>query len=85
MSLGTIVVVQCALLALLLLSSFELLIIDSNSVVYIGVKRLSITVGLNELVLNVVLKSIVESSLKRVKSLVNLKGKLLESRGILNS
>ncbi len=70
---------------MLLLSSFELPIVDSDSVVHIGVKRLSVTIGLNKLVFNVVLKSIVESSLKRVESLVNLEGKLLESGGILDS
>ncbi len=68
-----------------LLSSFELLIVDSNSVVHIGVKRFNVTIGLNKLVFNVVLKSIIESSLKRVRSLMNLKGKLLESRSILDS
>ncbi len=68
-----------------LLSSLELPIIDSDSVVYIGVKYSSVTIDLNKLVLNVVLKSIVESSLKRVRSLVNLKGKLSELRGILDS
>ena len=65
--------------------SLELPIIDSDSVVYIGVKRPSVTIDLNKLVLNVVFKSIVESSLKRVRSLVNLEGKLSESRGILDS
>ncbi len=67
-----------------LLSSLELPIVDSDSVVYIGVERLSVTIDLNKLVFNVVLKSIVESSLKRVGSLVNLEGKLSESRGILD-
>ncbi len=85
LSLGTTIVVRCALLALPLLSSLELPIVDSNSVVHIGVKRLSVTIGLNKFILNVVLKSIVESSLKHVRSLVNLKGKLSESRGILDS
>ncbi len=84
LSLGTTVVVQYALLALPLLSSLELPIIDSDSVIYIGVKRLSVTVGLDKLVLNVVFKSIIESSLKRVRSLVNSEGKLSESRGILD-
>ena len=68
-----------------LLSSLELLIIDGNSVVYVGVKCSSVTIDLNKLVFNIVLKSIVESSLKRIKSLVNLESKLLELRGILNS
>ena len=85
LSLGTTVVVRCALLALPLLSSLELPIVDGDSVVHIGVKRLSVTVGLDKLVLDVVLKSIVESSLKRVRSLVNPEGKLSESRGILDS
>ncbi len=85
LSLGTTIVVQRALLALPLLSSLELPIVDSDSVIYISVKRPSVTIDLNKLVLNVVLKSIVESSLKRVGSLVNLKGKLLESKGILDS
>ncbi len=70
---------------MLLLSSLELPIVDSDSVIHIGVKRPSVTIDLNKLVLNVVLKSIVESSLKRVRSLVNPKGKLLESRDILDS
>ena len=68
-----------------LLSSLKLPIIDSNSVVYIGVKCLSVTIDLNKLVLNVVLKSIVESSLKRVKSLVNFESKLSKLRGIFDS
>ena len=68
-----------------LLSSFKLLIVNSNGVVYIGVKRLSVIISLNKLVFNVVFKSIVESSFKRVGSLVNFKGKLLELRGILDS
>ena len=84
LSLGTTVVVRCALLALPLLSSLELPIVDSDSVVHIGVKRLGVTVGLDKLVLDVVLESIVESSLKRVGSLVNPEGKLSESRGILD-
>ncbi len=84
LSLGTTVVIQYALLALPLLSSLELSIIDSDSVVYISVKCPSVTIDLNELVLDVVLKSIVESSLKRVGSLINPKGKLSESRGILD-
>ncbi len=85
MSLGTTIVIRYTLLALPLLSSFELLIVDSDSVVYIGIKRLSITISLNKLVLNVVLKSIVESSLKRVGSLVNPKSKLLELKSIFDS
>ncbi len=84
LSLGATIVVRRALLALPLLSSLELPIIDGDSVVHIGVKRLSVTIDLNKLVLDVVLKSIVESSLKRVGSLVNPKGKLSESRGILD-
>ncbi len=72
MSLGTIVVVQYALLALLLLPSFELPIVNSNGVVHVGVKRLSVIIDLDKLIFNVVLKSIVESSLKRVGSLVDL-------------
>ncbi len=68
-----------------LLSSLELLIIDSNSVVHIDVKCPSVTIDLNKLIFNVVFKSIVESSFKRVGSLVNLESKLLESRGILDS
>ena len=46
-----------------LLALFELLIVDSNSVVYILIKRLSVTVDLNKLVLDVVLKAVVEASL----------------------
>ncbi len=65
--------------------SLELPIIDSDSVVYIGVECLSVTIDLNKLVLNVVFKPIVESSLKHVRSLVDLKSKLLESKGILDS
>ena len=84
LSLGTTIVVRYALLALLLLSSLELPIIDSDSVVHIGVKRLSVTVSLDKLVFDVVLKSIIESSLKRVGFLVNPEGKLSESRGILD-
>ncbi len=85
LSLGTTIVVQRALLALPLLSSLELPIVDSNNVVHISVKRLSVSIDLNKLVFNVVLKSIIESSLKHVGSLVNFEGKLLESRGILDS
>ncbi len=85
LSLGTIVVIQRALLALPLLLSLELSIVDSNSIVHIGVKRLSVTIDLDKLVFNVVFKSIIESSLKRVRSLVNFESKLLESRGILDS
>ncbi len=70
---------------MLLLSSLELTIVDSDSVIYIGVERFSVTIDLNKLVFNVVLKSIVESSLKRVRSLVDSKGKLSESRDILDS
>ncbi len=85
LSLGTTIIIQYALLALPLLSSLELPIIDSDNVVYIDVKRLNVSIDLNKLVLNVVLKSIIESSFKRVRSLVNLEGKLLESGGILDS
>ncbi len=46
-----------------LLALFELLIVDSNSVVYILIERLNIAVNLNKLVLNVVLKAVVEVSL----------------------
>ena len=65
--------------------SLKLPIINSNNVVYIDVKRLSVIIDLNKLVFNVIFKSIVESSFKRVRSLVNLEGKLLELRGILDS
>ncbi len=65
--------------------SLELPIIDSDSVVYIGVERPSVTIDLNKLVFNVVFKPIIESSLKHVGSLVDPKGKLLELRGILDS
>ena len=68
-----------------LLSSLELPIIDSNSVVYIGVKCPSVIIDLNKLVFNVVFKSIIESSLKYVGSLVNFEGELSKSRGILDS
>ncbi len=85
LSLGTTVVIWYAFLALPLLLSFELPIIDSDSIVHIDVKRLSVTISLNKLVFNVVFKSIVELSLKRVGSLVNFKGKLSESRSILDS
>ncbi len=85
LSLDITVVIRRALLTLPLLSSLELPIIDSDGVVYIGVERFSVTIDLNKLVLNVVFESIVESSLKRVRSLVDLKGKLSESRGILDS
>ncbi len=85
LSLGTTIVIRRALLALPLLSSLKLPIVDNNSVVHIGVERLSVIIDLNKLVFNVVLKSIIESSLKRVKSLVDPKGKLSESRGILDS
>ncbi len=70
---------------MLLLLSLKLPIIDSNSVVYISVKCPSVIIDLNKLVFNIVFKSIVESSLKRVKSLVNFKSKLLELRSILDS
>ncbi len=85
LSLGATIVIQYTLLTLPLLLSLELPIIDNNSVVYISVKYPSVTIDLNKLVLNVVFKSIVESSLKRVRSLVNSKSKLSESRSILNS
>ncbi len=49
--------------ALALLALFKLPIIDSNSVVYILIEYLSVTVDLNKLVLNIVLKAIVEASL----------------------
>ena len=65
--------------------SLELLIINSDSVVYIGVKRSSVTIDLNKLVFNVVFKSIVEASFKRVKSLVDFKSKLLKLKGIFDS
>ncbi len=84
LSLGTTIVVRRAFLALLLLLSLELPIIDSNSVVHIGVKRPNVIIDLNKLVFDVVLKSIVEASLKYVRSLVDFEGKLLESRGILD-
>ncbi len=85
LSLGTTIVVRRALFALLLLSSLELPIVDSDNIVYIDVECLSVTIDLNKLVFNVVLKPIVESSLKRIKSLVDFEGKLSESRGILDS
>ncbi len=69
----------------MLLLSLELPIINSNNVVYIGIKHLSVIVNLNKLVLNIVLKSIIELSLKRIRSLVNFESKLLESRSILDS
>ncbi len=65
--------------------SLELPIIDSDSVIYIGVKYPNVTIDLNKLILNVVFKSIVESSLKHIRSLVNLESKLSESKGILDS
>ena len=68
-----------------LLASLKLPIIDSNSVVYIGIKRFSIIINLNKLIFNIIFKSIVESSFKHVKSLVNFKGKLLELKSILDS
>ncbi len=68
-----------------LLSSLKLLIIDSNSIVYISVKRFSVIIDLNKLIFNVVFKSIIESSLKRIRSLVNFESKLLELRGIFDS
>ncbi len=85
LSLGATVVVRRALLALPLLSSLELPIVDGDGVVHVGVKRPGVTIDLDKLVFNVVLESIVESSLKRVGSLVNFEGKLLESRDILDS
>ncbi len=85
LSLGTTIVVRYALLALPLLSSLELTIVDSDGVIHIDVERFSITIDLDKLVLDVVLKSIVESSLKHVGSLVDPEGKLSESRGILDS
>ena len=71
--------------ALALLALFKLPIIDSNSIVYILVKRLSITVNLNKLVLNVVLKAVVEVSLQGILSLLDSKGKLLKLQSVLNS
>ncbi len=47
----------------MLLALFELPIVDSNSVVYILIKCLSIIVDLDKLVLNVVLESVVEAPL----------------------
>ncbi len=72
------------LLPLLLLSSFELPVVDCNSSVYIRVKRLGITIGLNKLVFNVVLESIVKPSFERVGSLVNSERELSELQGILD-
>ena len=64
---------------------FELLIVDRNSVVYILIKRLSIAVDLDKLVLNVVLEAVIEASLQGVLSLLDSKGKLLKLQGILDS
>ncbi len=49
--------------ALALLALFKLPIVDSNSVVYILVKCLSIAIDLDKLVLDVVLESVVEAPL----------------------
>ena len=46
-----------------LLALFKLPIVDSNSVVYILVKCLSIAIDLDKLVLDVVLESVVEAPL----------------------
>ena len=47
----------------MLLALFKLLIVNSNSVIYILIKCLSVIVNLNKFVLNVVLKAIIEASL----------------------
>ena len=73
------------LLPVVLLLSFELSIIDRNSIIYIRVERLLIPIDLNELVLNIVLKSVIELSLERIRSLIDSEYKLLELRGILDS
>ena len=73
------------LLPLSLLSSLELPVIDRDSSIYIRVERLGIAVGLDKLVFNVVLKSIVKLSLKYIGSLVYPERELSELRGILNS
>ncbi len=66
------------LLALALLSSLELLVVDSNSSVHILIERLNVLVGFNKLVLNVVLKPIIETPLKYVLSPLDSKRKLSE-------
>ncbi len=73
------------LLSLVLLSSFELAIVDRNSIIYIRVERLFVLIDLNEFILNVILKSVVEPSLKRVGSLIDSEYELSELRGILDS
>ena len=73
------------LLPLSLLLSLELPVIDRNSSIYIRVERLGITIGLNELVFNVILKSIVKLPLKHVRSLVYPERKLSELRGVIDS
>jgi hypothetical protein len=77
--------IQYTLLALALLTPFELSVVDSNSVVYILIECLSVAIGLNKLVLNIVLKTIVKLSLKYIVSLLNPEGELSEAGGVLDS
>ncbi len=82
---GLAIGILYAFQALALLALFELPIIDSNSVVYILIKRLSIAVDLDKLVLNVVLEAVIEASLQGVLSLLDSEGKLPKSQGVLDS
>ena len=73
-----------ALLSLTLLLSLELPVVNRNGSVHIYVERLYVSVGLDELVLDVVLQPVVEPSLERVGSPMNPERKLPEFRGILD-
>ncbi len=68
-----------------LLALFKLPIVDSNSVVHILIERLSVTVDLDKLVLDVVLEAVVEASLQGVLSLLDSEGELLKLQGVLDS
>ncbi len=82
---GLAVGVLHAFQALALLALFELPIVDSNSVVYILIERLSVAVDLDKLVLDVVLEAVVEASLQGVLSLLDSEGELPKSQGVLDS
>ena len=76
---------RCTLLPLPLLPSFELPVVDRDGGVHIRIQRLRVSVGLNELVLDVVLEPVVEPSLEYVGSPVDPEYELPELRGILDS
>ena len=82
---GLAVDVRRASLALALLAPFELPVVDSNSVVHVLIERLGVAIGLDELVLDVVLETIVKPSLECVVSLLNPESELSKAGGVLYS